>query len=80
MGSYWSLFVLICLCGSLLVPMRFYATLWVLMDRYKLLSALMDFNGFLWLFRVLIGRYASLFVSMGSYWFLSAFISPSGSL
>ena len=81
MGPYVSLLVLICLCGSFLAPMRFYITLWVLMNpTYKFLCVLMDFNGSLWLLRVLIGPYATLFVLMGPYWSLSVFISPSGSL
>ena len=80
MGPYWSLFVLICLCGSSLVPMHFYAILWVLVDPYVCLCVYMDSNGSLWLLRVLLGPYASLFVPIGPCWSVSVFISPSGSL
>ena len=50
------------------------------MDPYKFLCILMDSSWSLWLHRVLIGPYASLWILMGSYGSLCVYMESNGFL
>ena len=60
MGPYWSLCVIMCPCGSLLVFIRLYKSFWVLMrpiSLYAFLWVHMSLNGSVC---ALVGPYGSL--------------------